>query len=328
MSSLYGRNGCAIIMIEVKNLYKFYHMPRKKFFSKETSIKAVNGVSFTLREGETFGLVGESGSGKSTTGEIIVQLIKQTSGQVLYKGKDVSKFSASKLKTWRRKVQIVFQDPYASLNPKKTVQWILREPLMIHKMGNRREQDKRIIDMLHDVGLDESFLKRYPHELSGGQRQRVVIAAALILQPEFVVIDEGVSALDVSVQAQILNLLKALQKKYRLTYLFISHDLNVVQYFCDRIAVMYLGEMVEMGTVSDLDEPKHPYTKALFSSIPTREVNTSETVLSGEVPSASAIPEGCPFHTRCPFVQERCKHEKPVKHELTTEHTVRCHLYD
>lgn len=279
-----------IPIIEVENVYKYYKQARKSFSDKNKYVKAVNGVSFSLYEGESFGLVGESGSGKSTLGQVILQLIKQTSGTVKYRGKNVSTYTKKELKAWRKQVQIVFQNPYASLNPKKTIGWIMEEPLNIHRIGNKAFRRQRVMEVLEEVGLDHTFMDRYPHELSGGQRQRVAIASAIILEPEFMVIDEGVSALDASVQAQILNLLKRLQRKYRLTYLFISHDLNVVQYFCDRIAVMYLGEIVEIGETEELGRsPRHPYTKALFSSILSLDESEELKLLDGDLPSLLEI---------------------------------------
>lgn len=279
-----------IPIIEVENVYKYYKQARKSFSDKNKYVKAVNGVSFSLYEGESFGLVGESGSGKSTLGQVILQLIKQTSGTVKYRGKNVSTYTKKELKAWRKQVQIVFQNPYASLNPKKTIGWIMEEPLNIHRIGNKAFRRQRVMEVLEEVGLDHTFMDRYPHELSGGQRQRVAIASAIILEPEFMVIDEGVSALDVSVQAQILNLLKRLQRKYRLTYLFISHDLNVVQYFCDRVAVMYLGEIVEIGETEELGRsPRHPYTKALFSSILSLDESEELKLLDGDLPSLLEI---------------------------------------
>lgn len=279
-----------IPIIEVENVYKYYKQARKSFSDKNKYVKAVNGVSFSLYEGESFGLVGESGSGKSTLGQVILQLIKQTSGTVKYRGKNVSTYTKKELKAWRKQVQIVFQNPYASLNPKKTIGWIMEEPLNIHRIGNKAFRRQRVMEVLEEVGLDHTFMDRYPHELSGGQRQRIAIASAIILEPEFMVIDEGVSALDASVQAQILNLLKRLQRKYRLTYLFISHDLNVVQYFCDRVAVMYLGEIVEIGETEELGRsPKHPYTKALFSSILSLDESEELKLLDGDLPSLLEI---------------------------------------
>lgn len=279
-----------IPIIEVENVYKYYKQARKSFSDKNKYVKAVNGVSFSLYEGESFGLVGESGSGKSTLGQVILQLIKQTSGTVKYRGKNVSTYTKKELKAWRKQVQIVFQNPYASLNPKKTIGWIMEEPLNIHRIGNKAFRRQRVMEVLEEVGLDHTFMDRYPHELSGGQRQRIAIASAIILEPEFMVIDEGVSALDASVQAQILNLLKRLQRKYRLTYLFISHDLNVVQYFCDRVAVMYLGEIVEIGETEELGRSlKHPYTKALFSSILSLDESEELKLLDGNLPSLLEI---------------------------------------
>ncbi|MBP3040323.1 ATP-binding cassette domain-containing protein [Bacillaceae bacterium Marseille-Q3522] len=317
-------------LIEADQIYKHYKQRKRNIFQKDIFVKAVNGVSFTLYPGESFGLVGESGCGKSTTGQVILQLIKQTSGTIKYKGRDISTFSVIEMKAWRKKVQIVFQDPYSALNPKKTIKWILQEPLEIHKIGDKKSRRKKVIQTLEDVGLDDSFLDRFPHELSGGQRQRVAIASAMILEPEFIVIDEGVSALDVSVQAQILNLLKKLQKKYDLTYLFISHDLNVVQYFCDRIAVMYLGEIVELGKTEEIGEnPKHPYAEALFSANPTLNGEAASTiVLKGDVPNPASPPSGCPFHTRCRNVMEICKTAKPEYRQFETGQQVSCHLYN
>lgn len=315
-------------IIEVKELTKQYKINRKHFLAKDTFVKAVNHISLKLYSGETFGLVGESGCGKSTTGQVILQLIKQTSGKIIYKGEDVSQFSAKRLKNWRREVQIVFQDPYSSLNPKKTIQWTLNEPLEIHNIGTKESRKALIIKTLEDVGLDANYLNRTPHELSGGQRQRVAIASAIILNPEFIVIDEGVSALDVSVQAQILNLLKELQKKYQLTYLFISHDLNVIQYFCDRIAVMYLGEIVEVVKTDEIGlMPQHPYAQALFSSIPhMNDDDQKSVVLKGDILSPNDLQSGCAFQTRCPLAMEVCKQEKPELKSIAENHVVSCHL--
>lgn len=315
-------------LIELNNLSKSYKTSSKKLWGKSSIVKAVQNVSLQLYSGESFGLVGESGCGKSTTGQLLMQLIKPTNGKVFYKGEDVSQFSAKRLKAWRKEVQIVFQDPYSSLNPAKTIEWIINEPLEIHKIGSVDERKKKVLQTLEDVGLDSSYLKRKPHELSGGQRQRVAIASALILKPEFIVIDEGVSALDVSVQAQILNLLKELQGKYKITYFFISHDLNVVRYFCDRIAVMYLGEIVEIMYTDEMGRlPEHPYAQALFSSIPHVDNSSTEAlVLKGELPSPSNPPTGCSFHTRCPFVKEICKSEKPKMQMISDSHEVSCHL--
>ncbi|MFC4402538.1 ABC transporter ATP-binding protein [Gracilibacillus xinjiangensis] len=315
-------------LIELDDVHKHYKQNRKSIFYHPPVVKAMNGVSFTLKRGESFGLVGESGSGKSTTGQVILQLLKQTSGSIKYKGKDVTTFTKKQLKEWRKNVQIVFQDPYSSLNPKKTIEWILHEPLTIHNIGDKAFRDKRILETIEDVGLDASFLDRYPHQLSGGQRQRVAIASALILEPEFIVIDEGVSALDVSVQAQILNLLNKLKDKYTLTYLFISHDLNVVQYFCDRIAIMYLGEIVEMGKTEHIGaKPKHPYAEALFSAIPHMESVQGHVPLKGDIPDPSNPPHGCPFHTRCVKATDICAEVRPQPVQWNESYQVKCHLY-
>ncbi|WP_068673358.1 ABC transporter ATP-binding protein [Oceanobacillus sp. Castelsardo] len=316
-------------IIEVEDLHKFFKQARKNSLDKNKYVRAVNEVSFSLCEGESFGLVGESGSGKSTLGQVILQLIKQTSGTVKYRGKNVSSFTKKELKAWRRQVQIVFQNPYASLNPKKSIGWTVEEPLHIHKIGDRVFRRQRAIEVLEEVGLDHSFMDRYPHELSGGQRQRIAIATAIILEPEFIVIDEGVSALDVSVQAQILNLLKKLQRKYKLTYLFISHDLNVVQYFCNRIAVMYLGEIIEIGKTVELgSSPKHPYTKGLFSSILSIEEADELKLLEGDLHRFSNDIEACPFHDRCKFAMDICQSVKPKRQKVGNYHEVGCHLYD
>ncbi|WP_156289566.1 ABC transporter ATP-binding protein [Oceanobacillus salinisoli] len=315
-------------IVQVENVFKHYKQSQGNFSGRDAYVKAVNGVTFSLYEGESFGLVGESGSGKSTIGQVMLQLIQPTSGVVKYKGRDVSTFSRKERKAWRKDVQIVFQDPYSSLNPKKTVGWILNEPLQIHKIGDKSYRKQKIMQTLEEVGLDASYLNRYPHELSGGQRQRVAIASAIILNPELIVIDEGVSALDVSVQAQILNLLKSLQRKYHLTYLFISHDLNVVQYFCDRIAVMYLGELMEIGKTEELGtKPKHPYAEALFSSILMHNEAENRIVLEGDLPNPSNPPAGCPFHSRCIHKMDICKTTKPANQYLGGQHQVSCHLY-
>lgn len=315
-------------LIELQDVHKHYNQNKKSLFDTPPVVKAMNGISFSLQKGESFGLVGESGSGKSTTGQVILQLLHQTSGSIQYKGKDVTTFTKRQLKDWRKNVQIVFQDPYSSLNPKKTIKWILHEPLEIHHIGDKAFREEKVHEKIYDVGLDASFLYRYPHELSGGQRQRVAIASALILEPEFIVIDEGVSALDVSVQAQILNLLNKLQEKYTLTYLFISHDLNVVQYFCDRIAIMYLGEIVEMGKTENIgSKPKHPYTEALFSAIPHLDSDEKRIALKGDIPDPSNPPAGCPFHTRCAKAMDICVDVKPEEFITHSTHHVKCHLY-
>ncbi|CQR46813.1 Oligopeptide transport ATP-binding protein OppF [Paraliobacillus sp. PM-2] len=257
-------------IIEVKNLTKTYKVAKKKLSQKATYIHAVKDVSFQVFSGETFGIVGESGSGKSTIAHLIMGINKMTDGKINFKGRNITHLSRSENKELYRQLQIVFQDPYSSLNPKRSIEWILTEPLIIHKIGTKEWRKKRVIEVLEEVGLGESYLKKMPHELSGGQRQRVVIASALILQPEVIIIDEGVSSLDVSIQASILNLLNDLKAKHNLTYIFISHDLNVVQYFCDRIAVVYLGEFIELFHTEEYNQVEHAdYTEKLFNAIPS-----------------------------------------------------------
>jgi ABC-type glutathione transport system ATPase component len=257
-------------IIEVRNLQKVYKVPQKKFREKASTIKAVNDISFDVLTGESFGIVGESGSGKSTLAELMMGLQKPTAGEIYFKGKNTANFNRRERKALYRQLQIVFQDPYSSLNPKRSIEWILTEPLLIHKIGDKKERRQKVISILEEVGLGESYLKKKPHELSGGQRQRIAIASAFILEPEVVIIDEGVSALDVSIQASILNLLNDLKEKRNLTYIFISHDLNVIQYFCDKIAVVYLGELIELFKTEEFDSIEHEdYTNKLFQAIPT-----------------------------------------------------------
>ncbi|WP_059052064.1 ABC transporter ATP-binding protein [Paenibacillus senegalimassiliensis] len=317
-------------LVEVEELVKYYPVPRQGLWESQQYVKAVDHVSFTIHSGETFGLVGESGCGKSTTGQMLVRLLERTEGSIRYQGTDIGGLDRRGMRALRRDLQIVFQDPYASLNPKKQIGWILEEPLVIHRLGNREERQSIVASTLEQVGLDQSYLKRYPHELSGGQRQRVGIAAALVLNPKFIVIDEAVSALDVSIQSQILNLLKELQQSLGLTYLFISHDLNVVQYMSDRIGVMYLGKMVEiMDVAQGSHEPLHPYTRALFSSIPrVKPIAGERILLQGDLPSPVDPPSGCAFHPRCPFAMERCKQDQPQLTPHSTGNMVSCHLYE
>ena len=315
-------------LIRVEGLSKYYPMPRQGLRERPRFVKAVDGVSFQIREGETFGLVGESGCGKSTTGQMLVRLLERSGGDIYYRDRNVANLSGRQMKPFRRELQIVFQDPYASLNPKKPIGWILEEPLIIHRIGDKQTRKKIVDQTLERVGLDSSYLKRYPHELSGGQRQRVGIASALVLNPEFIVVDEAVSALDVSIQSQILNLLKELQRSFGLTYLFISHDLNVVQYMSDRIAVMYLGKIVEIFDVAETGgEPLHPYTRALFSAVPRiRERERERIALKGDMPSPAHPPEGCAFHPRCPQATDRCRQSAPALRAHGTGRMVSCHL--
>lgn len=310
-------------LLELKNISKIFEE------DKNRRVVAVNNVNLSIHKGEVLGLVGESGCGKSTLGQIIVKLLSQTSGKIIFDNQDISQINNKNLKEFRRRAQIIFQDPYSSIDPKKTIGWLVEEPLIIHKIcKNKEERKKLIIETLQAVGLDESYILRMPHELSGGQRQRVAIAIALILQPELVVCDEPVSALDVSVQAQILNLCKDLQRKFNFTYLFISHDLNVVSYLSDRIGVMYLGSIVELGTAQELqNQPLHPYTQALFSaSLEVGEKAAKRIVLKGDIPSPVNPPSGCAFHTRCPFCAEVCKYAKPELKTMINGRMCACHF--
>ena len=298
---------------------------------KDGTVKAVDDVSLDIRKGETFGVVGESGCGKSTLGRTLIRLIDPTDGHIYLNGEDISKLKGADLKAMRRKMQIIFQDPSACLNPRRTVRQILMEPFEIHKMDKDQDVEARIMELLQLVGLDSYHLSRYPHELSGGQKQRIGIARALALKPDLIVCDEAVSALDVSVQAQVLNLLQELKQKLGLTYFFISHNLNVVYQVRDRVGVMYLGKMVEIADYDQLYEKRyHPYTEALLSAIPqvNQEDRKERIHLEGEVPSPTDPPSGCRFHTRCPKACDRCKAEEPALREIAPGHLVACHLYD
>ena len=298
---------------------------------KDGTVKAVDDVSLDIRKGETFGVVGESGCGKSTLGRTLIRLIDPTDGHIYLNGEDISKLKGADLKAMRRKMQIIFQDPSACLNPRRTVRQILMEPFEIHKMDKDQDVEARIMELLQLVGLDSYHLSRYPHELSGGQKQRIGIARALALKPDLIVCDEAVSALDVSVQAQVLNLLQELKQKLGLTYFFISHNLNVVYQVSDRVGVMYLGKMVEIADYDQLYEKRyHPYTEALLSAIPqvNQEDRKERIHLEGEVPSPTDPPSGCRFHTRCPKACVRCKAEEPALREIAPGHLVACHLYD
>jgi oligopeptide transport system ATP-binding protein len=296
-------------------------------------VQAVDDVSFTIARGETLGLVGESGCGKTTAGRAILQLYKPTGGSVWFQGRDLTKVGPGELRRLRRQMQMVFQDPYASLNARLTVGSIIAEPLEIHGIGTRRERDARVHELLSIVGLDAAMAGRFPHEFSGGQRQRIGIARALALNPSLIVCDEPISALDVSIQAQVVNLLQDLQERYRLTYLFIAHDLSVVRHLSDRIAVMYLGKIVELAGRDTLyDRPLHPYSMALLSAVPIPDPRTERRrrrmILTGDVPSPVNPPTGCRFHTRCPFAQEICRVEEPALVEVRPGHRVACHFWD
>lgn len=316
--------------IKVKNLVKEFPI-KKGFFSRKVgAVHAVNNISFEINKGETLGLVGESGCGKSTAGRCIIGLLPVTKGSVKIDDTEVTDIAPALKKSVKQRMQIIFQNPYSSLNPRMTIEKILREPLIIHRNFSKNKQNEFISMLLDLVGLDRGVLSRYPHEFSGGQRQRIGIARALVLEPEFIVADEPVSALDISIQAQILNLLKKLKKEFRLTYLFISHDLSVIRHVCDRVAVMYLGEIVEIAPVEELfRNPKHPYTKALLSSVPLPEPDrdlSKRIILKGDLPSPVNLPSGCKFHTRCPHTMEVCKRIPPDVTEICENHLVSCHL--
>jgi len=319
-------------LLEVNNLKTYY--PIKGGFFKKTigHVKAVDGISLKIKKGETFGLVGESGCGKSTAGRTILRLNKPTEGQILFDGKDITNVSGSNLRKARQDFQMVFQDPYASLNPMQMVGDIVSEPILnYNKRKNKKELKKEVMELLNRVGLPEDAYYKYAHEFSGGQRQRIGIARSLALNPKLVIADEPVSALDVSVQSQVLNLLKDLQDEFDLTYLFIAHDLSVVKHMSDRIGVMYLGGLVEVADKDSLyDEPLHPYTKALISAIPepNPKLKKERIVLEGDVPSPSNPPTGCPFHTRCPLAKPECAEIKPTLKEVKPGHQVACILYD
>ncbi|MGQ7279601.1 ABC transporter ATP-binding protein [Brevibacillus thermoruber] len=315
-------------LLEVRGLKKYFPV-KTGFWGREKVVRAVDGVHLTVYPGETLSIVGESGCGKSTTGRCILRLIEPTEGEILFQGRDIRALNAAGLRAARRDMQLVFQDPFASLNPRKTVGQILQDPLIVHGIGTPVERRKRVEEMIEIVGLTRQHLDRFPHEFSGGQRQRIGIARALILRPKLVVADEPVSALDVSIQAQILNLLKDLQREFQLTYLFISHDLSVVRHISDRVAVMYLGKVVEVADKTALYErPTHPYTQALLSAVPvpdpTREVN--RIILEGDLPSPANPPSGCHFHPRCRYCMEVCRTTVPPLKEAKPGHLVACHL--
>ena len=315
-------------LLEVKHLKKYYEL-KKGWFSPKQQVKAVDDVSFTVYRGETYGLVGESGCGKSTTGRAILRLQEANAGEIWFAGENIARLPYERMRRLRRRMQMVFQDPYASLNPKKTILQILTEPLRVHDLYSPDERVKKASEILQIVGLSDYHLHSYPHEFSGGQRQRIGIAKAVILQPDLIVADEPVSALDVSIQSQVINLLLQLQREFHLTYIFISHDLGVVRHITDRVGVMYLGKLVEHAQTEKLfQEPKHPYTQALLSAVPiTHPDDTRERIiLSGDVPSPLDPPQGCTFHPRCPACMEVCRTEKPPVVDLG-EHIVACHLY-
>ena len=317
-------------LLEVQGLVKRFDVGGTWLARRRRVIHAVDGVSFALEAGETLGLVGESGCGKSTTGRLILRLLEPSAGHIRFEDRDLVALSPRELWATRQRMQIVFQDPFGSLNPRMRVGGIIAEPLAIYRQGGAQGQRRRVAELLEVVGLDPTFAQRYPHELSGGQRQRIGIAAALALHPSLIVADEPVSALDVSIQAQVLNLLMDLRRRFSLTYLFISHDLHVVLHMSDRVAVMYLGELVEIGARDAIHrESKHPYTQALLSAVPVADpaLRRERIVPKGEVASPLAVPTGCRFHPRCPFAFDRCTVERPVLREVGVGHQAACHLY-
>lgn len=320
------------ILIEVKDLKK--HFPVKNQFLKgeKKFVKAVDGVSFDIKKGETFGLVGESGCGKSTLGRSITRLYDITSGDIFFEGTNIAKFNKKEMKSFYKKMQTIFQDPYSSLNPSMNVKELIDEPLALHTNLTKEERIKKIESLLEMVGLKKSDMEKFPYEFSGGQCQRIGIARAISTEPDFILCDEPISALDVSIQAQVVNMLEDLQKKMGLTYLFVAHDLSMVRHISDRIGVMYLGKIVEISESNDLyNNPLHPYTKGLLSAIPIadpKKARESEIhIIKGDIPSPIDIPSGCRFHTRCPYAMEKCKEIQPEMKEVENGHSVACHLY-
>ena len=315
------------VLLEVKNLVKHFALKKTRLFQEARFVFAVNGISFYMKKGETLGLVGESGCGKTTTGRAILRLIKPTSGVVSFEGRDVARFKDRELKAFRRNAQIIFQDPFASLNPRMTVGAIVEEPLLVHGIGTRAERKDMVAGVLEKVGLDADYMRRFPHEFSGGQRQRIGIARVLTLNPKLIIADEPVSALDVSIQAQIINLLVRLQEEFQMSYLFVSHDLAVVEHISNRVAIMYLGRIVEIAPSKEIySEAKHPYTKALLSAIPVPDPKASmeRTILGGDIPNPANPPSGCGFRTRCPLAEKICSLENPEMIEVGRDHFAAC----
>ena len=318
-------------LLRVENL-KIYYPVAGSGFGKKEFVKAVDGVTFEVKKGEVFGIVGESGCGKSTLGRGVCKLENLTSGHVYLDGEDITEYNDRRMRSIRKKVQMVFQDPYASLNPRMSVFDIIAEPLLVHHLyQDKADLEKKVLDLLHRVGLDDYHANRYPHEFSGGQRQRIGIARALAVEPSLIIADEPVSALDVSIQAQVLNLLNELKHDLDLTYIFVAHDLRVVEYISDRVGVMYLGNFVEVGEKEKIySNPMHPYTQALLSAVPVPDptAKRERILLEGSIPSAHKPPTGCKFHTRCPKCMECCKTQAPERYEVDDGHYVYCHLYD
>lgn len=318
------------VLLEVNQLKKYFPITGGLFGKKTGDVKAVDDVSFYVNKGETLGIVGESGCGKSTTGRMLMRLIEPTEGKVLFEGKELTGLNDSEMRKMRKEMQMVFQDPFASLNPRHTVEKILEEPLIVHGMGDKKERKQKVKEMLEVVGLSSWHAKRYPHQFSGGQRQRIGIARALMTRPKLIIADEPVSALDVSIQSQVLNLLEDLQKEFQLTYIFIAHDLGVVRHISDRVGVMYLGRLVEITTAEKLyEKPLHPYTSALLDAVPVPDpdLRKEAELLSGDIPSPANPPKGCAFHTRCRECMEICTVERPQLEEIEEGHFAACHLY-
>jgi len=316
-------------LLEVRDVVKYYPVTGGVFLRRIASVRAVDGVSLGILPGETLGLVGESGCGKSTLGRIILRLEEPTGGDILFQGESILGYDAQKMRALRREMQIIFQDPFSSLNPRKNVAHIVGEPLFGHGMTNRQEREARVLELLRVVGLKREHMRRYPHQFSGGQRQRIGVARALALNPKLIICDEAVSALDVSIRGQVINLLQDLQQEFGLTYLFISHDLSVVEHISDRVAVMYLGKLAELTDSETLYKtPFHPYSQALLSASPVPDPRRKKTrvILTGDVPSPIAPPPGCHFHTRCIYTKEVCMRDEPLLREVRTNHFAACHF--
>lgn len=320
------------ILIEVKDLKKYFPVKNKFLTGDKKFVKAVDGVSFEIKKGETFGLVGESGCGKSTLGRSITRLYDITEGDIVFEGTNIARFNRKEMKSFYNKMQTIFQDPYSSLNPSMNVKELIEEPLTLHTNLNKEERLEKIESLLEMVGLNKSDMEKFPYEFSGGQCQRIGIARAISTEPDFILCDEPISALDVSIQAQVVNMLEDLQKKMGLTYLFVAHDLSMVRHISDRIGVMYLGKIVEISESNDLyKNPLHPYTKGLLSSIPIADPKKAKEskiqIIKGDIPSPIDIPSGCRFHTRCPYAMPKCKEVEPEMKEVKNGHSVACHLY-